>query len=181
MAREPRIYPPEKRRFLVDNLCCLTCGNTEAFSIDMRLRHQVKLGPGGLEIGLDKVPTAKLLKALKQNLYKVLDKGIYEDKPRIQCANCGQSESVDMVERVLDTCWNSGCPGCWYCGNFLDEDYVRELCADCIISKDGQVNQEDCEYSCPNSDYGLTEVMAHYGFSLEELKEQLGYSQSVVR
>lgn len=179
MPREPKIYPPGERRFLVDNLFCPSCGNTSAFSMDLRLRHKVNIRPEGMEVGLDKMPTTKLFQALQQNLYKVLDKGFLEDKPKIRCANCGESESIDLVERVMDTCWNAGCPGCWYCGNFLDEETVRELCSDCLISKDGEVTLEDCEYSCPNANYGLEEVRNHHGFSLEDLKLNLGYLQSV--
>ena len=120
MTRTPRVYAPDERRFLVDNLLCLSCGNSHAFSLDLRLRHQVKISPGGMDIGLDNVPTAKLLEALRLNLHKVVDMGFLEDKPRIRCANCGQLDSIDLLERVLDTCMNENCPGCWFCGSFLD-------------------------------------------------------------
>ena len=180
MARAAKVYPPEERRYLAENLLCPSCGNTTAFAMDLRLRHSVDIQPGGLEIGLDKVPTTKLLRALQQNLHKVLNKGFLEDRPKISCANCGESESIDLLERVMDTCWNSGCPGCWWCGNYIDKTELVELCTECIISKDGEVTLEDCECACPHYDYGLTEVMNHYGISLEGLKQDLGYSQSVV-
>ena len=176
MARAVRIYPPEERRYLAENLLCPSCGNTTAFAMDLRLRHSVDIQPGGLEVGLAPVPTTKLLRALQQNLHKVLDKGFLEEKPKISCANCGDNESVDLLERVMDTCWNSGCPGCWYCGNFIEQDQLVEMCSDCIISRDGQVTLEDCEYSCPNTDYGLDEVRTHYGLTLEGLIQNLGYS-----
>ena len=177
MARAPRIYPPEERRYIADNLICTVCGNTTGFSIDLRLRHSLSIRPGGLEIGLDRVPTEKLLKALQKNLYKVLDKGIYEDKSVIRCGNCGEAESVDIHERAMDACWNSGCPGCWWCGNFIEEKEVRELCSDCLISRNGEVDLETCEYGCPHYDYGLGAVRDHYGFSLEDLKNDLGFSR----
>ncbi len=180
MPREIKIYPPEVRRFISGNLLCPSCGNTSAFMMDLRLRHSLQIQSKGLEVSLDRVPTEKILHALALNLHKVLDKGSYEDKPRISCANCGESESIDLVERVMDTCWNAGCPGCWYCGNFIEKDQLVEMCSDCIISRDGQVTLEDCECACPHYDYGLTEVMSHYGISLEGLKQNLGYSQSVV-
>ena len=179
MPRVVRIYPPEERRYLAENLLCPSCGNTTAFAMDLRLRHSVDIQTGGLEVGLAPVPTQKLLKALEQNLHKVLDKGFLEEKPKISCANCGDNESVDLLERVMDTCWNSGCPGCWYCGQYISEEQVLEFCSDCITSNDGEVTTETCEYSCPHYDYGLTEVMSHYGISLEGLKQNLGYSQSV--
>jgi len=81
------------------------------------------------------------------------------------------------LERTVDACLNAGCPGCWYCANFLDEETVRELCGDCLISADGKVDAEHCEYGCPNFDYGLGDVRDHYGFSLEELKSELGFSR----
>ncbi|MFC1583877.1 hypothetical protein ACFL4U_04245 [Candidatus Neomarinimicrobiota bacterium] len=175
MAREPRIYPPEERRYIADNLLCTCCGNTTAYSIDLRLRHSLSLRPGGLEIGLDRLPTEKLLKALRINLHRVVDRGLYEDRPIIHCGNCGEAEAVDIHERAMDTCWNSGCPGCWWCGNYIEKEEVVQLCSDCIISKEGKVDLEDCLYSCTNYDYGLEGVREHHALSLEELKTELGY------
>ena len=179
MAREPKVYPPEVRRHVSGNLLCPSCGNTASFQMDLRLRHSLQIHSKGLEISLDRIPTKKLLKALTKNLHKVLDKGFYEDRPKIACANCGETDYIDLIERVMDTCWNSGCPGCWYCGQYISEEQVLEFCSDCITSNDGEVTTETCEYSCPHYDYGLTEVMSHYGISLEGLKQNLGYSQSV--
>ncbi len=178
MPRAVRIYPPEERRYLAENLLCPSCGNTTAFAMNLRLRHSLIVRPEGMDIGLDPVPTGKLLKALERNLHKVVDKAFLEEKPRISCANCGDNETVDLLERVIDSCWNSGCPGCWYCGQFLDEETVRTLCSDCLISRDGEIDPETCEYGCPHYDYGLGQVRDHYGFSLEELKSELGFSRS---
>lgn len=175
MARPAKIYSPDQRRNVPGNLLCPSCGNTTAFVMDLRLRHSLSIQPSGLEIGLDRVPTEKLLKALQKNLHKVLDRGFLEEKPTISCANCGDNETVDLLERVMDSCWNAGCPGCWYCANFLDEETVRELCGDCLISTDGKVDAEHCEYGCPNFDYGLGDVRDHYGFSLADLKTELAF------
>ena len=175
MTREIKVYPPELRRFISGNLLCPSCGNTAAFNMDLRLRHSLQINSIGLESSLDKVPTAKLLQALSQNLYKVLDKGFYEDKPKISCANCGETDYIDLLERVLDTCWNSGCPGCWWCGNWMDKEELLELCRECVISRNGEITLDDCGYGCPNSDHGLEQVRAHYGITLEDIKQDLGY------
>ncbi len=175
MPREIKIYPPEVRRFVSGNLLCPSCGNTTAFRMELRLRHSLQIHPKGLEISLDQIPTKKLLKALALNLHKVLDKGFYEDKPRIACANCGETDSIDLQERVMDTCWNSGCPGCWWCGSYIDKEELVNLCSDCITNKDGQVTEETCECGCPHYDYGLEEVRSHYGITMEGLLRDLGY------
>ncbi|MFC1620661.1 hypothetical protein ACFL45_12060, partial [Candidatus Neomarinimicrobiota bacterium] len=143
--------------------------------MDLRLRHGLQIQSKGLEVSLDRVPTEKLLDALALNLHKVLDKGWNEDKPRIACANCRETDYVDLIERVMDTCWNNGCHGCWWCGNYIEKDELISLCTDCITSKDGEVTHETCEYACPHSDHGLGEVMSHYSVTLEGLMQELGY------
>ena len=155
MPRAAKVYPPDERRNVPGNLLCPSCGNTTAFVMDLRLRHSLIVRPEGMDIGLDPVPTSKLLKALERNLFRVVDKAFLEEKPSISCANCGDNETVDLLERVVDSCWNAGCPGCWYCANFLDEETVRELCSDCLISRNGEVEDETCEYGCPHYDFGL--------------------------
>ena len=177
MARAVKVYPPDERRNVPGNLLCPSCGNTTAFVMDLRLRHSLTMKGEGIETGLDPVPTGKLLKALERNLFRVVDKSFLEEKPRISCANCGDNESVDLLERVVDNCWSAGCPGCWYCANFLDEETVRELCTDCLIQHNGEVDAETCGYACPNFDYGLEDVRDHYGFSLDDLKKELGFSR----
>lgn len=82
---------------------------------------------------------------------------------------------MDLHERAMDICFNSGCPGCWWCGEYIEKEEVVQLCSDCIISKEGQVDLEDCEYACPNYDYGLEGVRQHHGLTLEEMKRDLGY------
>lgn len=176
MGRKPRLYPPETRRLVEGNLLCPSCGNTTAFAMDLKLRHRVHAGAGGLEVALDEAPTRKLTQALSKNLHRVLDKGFDEDRPRIACANCGEADFVDLLERVMDTCWQSGCPGCWYCGQYIEKEELIEACTDCIVEKNGAITLEDCDYACPNADEGLEGVRAHYGITLEEIKENLGYT-----
>ena len=177
MARAARIYEPDERRLFSDNLQCVQCGNTTSFSIALRLRHKVEVTSAGMEIGLDKAKTEKVLSALQRNLYKVLDGGFYRDNPRIHCANCEEGETVDMVERILDVCWNQGCGGCWYCGNFIEKDVLIDTCTDCLVQNEGKINEEDCYYSCPHYDEGLAQVREHYGITLEGLRKQLGYRE----
>ena len=175
MARTARIYPPDGRRLIGDNLQCCGCGNTTSFSIDLRLRHKVEVTPAGIEVSLDRAKTDKVLQALQRNLPKVLDGGFYRDNPRIKCANCEEGETVDLMERIQDVCWNQGCPGCWYCGNYLDKEVVIDTCSDCLVQNEGKITEEDCLYSCPHYDEGLAQVRDHHGLSLDGLRKQLGY------
>ena len=82
---------------------------------------------------------------------------------------------MDLMERIQDICWNQGCPGCWYCGNFLEKETVIETCSDCIVQNQGQVTEDFCLTSCPHYEEGLAQVRDHHGLSLEGLKNQLGY------
>ncbi len=116
MPRIVKSWEPEVRRYISENLFCPMCGNTIAFGLEMRLKYNVESLPQGLEVGLSKDLTNKLTKALAKNLWKILDNGFENDKPRIICANCGDRYGVDMHERYVQACWESGCPGCWWCG-----------------------------------------------------------------
>ena len=49
------------------------------------------------------------------------------------------------------------------------------MCTECITEKEGEIEDEDCIYNCPNYDNGLTEVMAHFSLNLEEIKKDLNY------
>ncbi len=175
MARAARIYPPGDRRLFSDNLQCYSCGNTSAFAIDLRLRHRVEVTPAGIEVSLDRAKTDKVLQALQRNLTKVLDGGFYRDNPRIHCANCDEGETVDLVERIQDVCWNQGCAGCFYCANYIEKAELTELCSDCLVQHEGQITEEDCLYSCPHYDEGLSQVRDHHDLSLDGLRKQLGY------
>ncbi len=175
MPREIKTWPPESRRYISENLLCPQCGNTTAFAMDLRLKHLVEPNPQGLEISLSQAPTQKVLNALARNLWRVLDKGSEVCRPRIQCANCGEMDYLDLHERILDTCWQIGCPGCWWCGNWIEEDSVLELCRQCVIDREGKIDSDDCYSLCPNYDSGLGEVRNHYGLSLDQIKHDLGY------
>jgi hypothetical protein len=175
MAREPKVYPPEVRRYVSGNLLCPSCGNTDQFQMSLRLRHSIQIKSEGLEISLNPVPTKKLLKALAENLYKVLDKGYYEDQPKIACANCGETDYIDLIERVTDACWSNGCMGCFWCGNWMAKEELLDACQACIIEHEGQITEEDCYSVCGYCDNGLSEVQAHYGLTLEEIKRTVGY------
>lgn len=175
MSREAKSWAPEERRYISENLFCPLCGNTTAFSLDMRLRHEVKSHPQGLEVSLHKGRTEKLTKALARNLWKILDKGFEDDKPRIICANCGDKDHVDMHERLVQVCWESGCPGCWWCGEWLEKSELIETCQNCIMERHGKVNEDDCYSICPHYESGLEQVRSHYGLTLDELKRNLGY------
>ena len=65
--------------------------------------------------------------------------------------------------------------GCWHCGNWIDEEELLDLCTECITDKKGQITEDDCDGLCPNSDFGLREVMWHYNLTLQKIKQNLGY------
>ncbi|MEE9167913.1 MAG: hypothetical protein V3U24_10705 [Candidatus Neomarinimicrobiota bacterium] len=174
MARDARYYDPEERRYVENNLFCPFCGNSNAFSIDLKLRHKVECQSGLLNVGLDK-RVKKVLHAIENNLWRIVDKGLNEGKSVIRCANCENKEWIDLQERMLDWCWQLGCPGCWYCGNWIEKDNLIELCSECIISRGGNITDDDCSSVCPHYDDGLEQVMDHYGITLDRLKMELGY------
>ena len=175
MPRIVKSWEPETRRYIAENLFCPVCGNTTAFGLDMRLKYNVTSHPQGLEIGLSKDRTDKLTKALAKNLWKILDNGFEKEKPRIICANCGEKDQVDMHERYVQLCWESGCPGCWWCGEYIQESEVLENCQSCIVSRHGTVDEDDCYNTCEVYETGLEQVRAHYGLTLDGIKRDLGY------
>jgi hypothetical protein len=158
----------------MDNLICTYCGNTEAFSINLKLKHHILTKNGQLEVILLKAFTKRVLTVIKHNMDRLVER-CYDGKKSFYCANCDNSDSIDYHERVLDCCWNMGCPGCFYCGNWMEKDYLLETCSNCIQGREGNVDLQYCDYSCPESDNGLEAVRAHYGISLYDIKERLGY------
>ena len=175
MPRIVKSWEPEVRRYISENLFCPMCGNTTAFGLALRLKYNVENRPQGFEVALSKERTDKLTKALATNLYKILDNGFENDKPRIICANCGDKHSVDMHERYVQVCWESGCPGCWWCGEWIDKSEVAEYCQNCIVARHGSVDEDDCYNTCEHYESGLEQVRAHYGLTLDGLKRELGY------
>ena len=174
MSRTPRIYNPDERRFLEENLYCSYCGNAEAFSINLRLRHQLTSTPSGIQVELYGPFTQKVLTVINDNMERLLERG-WEGKPVFHCANCRESEGLDLQGRTWDYCSNNCCPGCFHCGNWIDKSEVVELCKECIQKRDGAIDEEDCYYQCDWYDNGLLEVLNHYGIALKDLKEELGY------
>ena len=175
MSRTPRIYNPDERRFLEENLYCSFCGNAEAFTINLKLKHQLTPVSEGLKIELYGPYTDKVLKVISNNVDRILERAWDKGKPVFHCANCGDGENLDLQGRVMDYCMNSCCPGCFHCLSWISKDEVRDLCKECIQKRDGAIDEEDCYYQCDWYDNGLLEVLDHYGVSLKGLKEELGY------
>ena len=175
MARAIKTFEPDKRTFIENSLYCSHCGNTNQWQIDMRLKHQVKCVGAGLSVTLDERQTRKILKAIENNLVNMVDKSFDNDKTVFQCANCDNSW-IDFHERVIESCLWNGCAGCFHCGNWIDEEDLMETCTDCLNERKGDVDEDYCDSGyCPESDFGLREVMDHYKTSLKEIKESLGW------
>jgi hypothetical protein len=168
--RAIKYYPPESRRFLHKNLQCIYCGNTHAFFIDLRLRHQVIIQDDSSILVEPSKATEKIFHSIAQNIGTVID----NENEVINCANCKNS-SVDIQERLLDYCWQTGCPGCDVCGSFIDKDEVIDICIDCLKENDGKIEEEECSYQCAYYDNGLEAARNHHGISFEELKREAGY------
>jgi len=174
--RNPKYYPVEERRFNVDNnLQCALCGNTTAFCIDLRLKHIVEVDTGTLVVQLQQSMAERVFDSISKNIWTMIDKAQNEGKEIIRCANCSESETIDLQDRLLDYCWQMGCPGCEVCGSYMPEEEVRELCTDCIKEHDGKITEDDCLMYCPHYDNGLLQVLEHYHLTLENLRKELGY------
>lgn len=168
--RPVKYYPPETRRYLQDNLQCIYCGNTTAFYIDLRLKQQVLINEDHSIIIESSKTTEKVFRSLVHNMDTVL----FNEHQSIHCANC-KEQGVDKQERLLDYCWQSGCPGCEVCGNYISKEELIEICTECIHEHKGIISEEDCSYRCMYYDNGLEEVRMHYDITLEELKKEAGY------
>ena len=170
MKREIKYYQPKDRRRFAENLQCLSCGNTEAFYIDLRLRQRLENHSNGQFIIDFDSKSKKIFKSISENINKLLNNG----KEVIFCANC-RDTYLDNQEALLEYCWQMGCPGCDVCGDYIDKEEVIGLCMTCIRERDGDISEEKCTEVCEHYDYGLGEVRNHYGISLERLKEEAGY------
>ena len=175
MRRSPRIYEPEERRYTENNLQCHWCGNTTGFSIDLRLKQGVEVVGEGLIVELSQNRRDRLERSLSSNILQIISKAQDSGKEILKCTNCGDGEGVDLQERIIDFCWQTGCPGCWHCGLYIDEEEVRFLCSECIREKEGAIDENDCQMVCPHYDFGLGQVRDHYNMRLEDLKEEQGY------
>ena len=175
MARQITVYEPQDRQYHEHNLYCYHCGNTTQWQIDLKLKHKVECLSSGLSVSLDELQTRKILKAIENNLVNMVDKSINDDKGVFQCANCSNSW-IDFHERTIESCLWNGCSGCFHCGNGISEEDLLETCTDCITERKGDVDEDFCDsWLCPVSDFGLREVMDHYGTTLKEIKESLGW------
>ena len=174
MVRPITVYEPEERRHTENNLFCTHCGNTHQFNMDLKLRHQVEVLAQGLTVQLEENQTGKVLKAIQDNLQKMVDKALDRDKDVFICANC-EGGMLDFHERVLESCQWTGCPGCWFCGEWMEKEDVLEMCSECITANNGDINEDDCFSLCEHYDFGLQEVWLHYGITFQSLKADLGY------
>lgn len=172
--RDAKFYEPEQRRFVPNNLYCYYCGNTNQWQIDLRLKHVVECSADGLVVGLDESRTKKIFSNLQQKIYWLLEKSCDSNKPLFRCANCNNT-NLEIQERMLDSCYGLECPGCFHCGNWMDKNWLIELCTDCIHKKNGIISEDDCHTTCEYYPDGLGEVRDHYDISLENLKFELGY------
>ena len=175
MSRTPWIYNPDERRFLEENLYCSFCGNAEAFTINLKLKHQLSPVSEGVKVELYGPYTDKVLKVISKNVDRILERAWDKGKPVFHCANCGEGEGLDLQGGVLDYCGNNCCPGCFHCQNWISKDEVLDLCKECIQKRDGAIEEDDCCYQCDWYDNGLLEVLDHYHIALKDLKEELGY------
>ena len=172
--REVKIYEPEDRRYVENNLYCQSCGNTNQWQIDLKLKYNVESSPTGLLFNLESNRTRMVLSAIENNIVQMLERSYNRSKPTFRCANCDNT-ILDFHERVLESCYYLECPGCFKCGQWIDKEWLIELCTECINEKEGKITEDDCACFCPHFPDGLGEVRDHYKISLGDLKRQLGY------
>ena len=170
----PRVFMPGERREVPGNLFCHYCGNTNQWQMDIRIRHLVNNNGDSITIEIDRTKADRLINAVERNMVRMLERSNDRIRPLFHCANCGNAE-LDTHENAIETCGYTGCPGCFSCGNFIDEDEMRELCSACISDNAGEVDEEFCYNQCPWFDYGLEDVRQHYKVTLDDLiKEAAG-------
>lgn len=166
--RDRKIFEPDERRWIEDNLYCPYCGSTNQWQFDVRLRHVIENDNGHLIIAIDPKRSDKIKHAIGSDIRRNLDEG------RFLCANC-QNEHIDYHVLYVESCLSNDCPGCFHCGNWIDKDELIELCEACINKHNGNISEDDCNVLCEHYDNGLGEVREHYGITLDDLKQQLGY------
>ena len=133
------------------------------------------MAPQGMRVELHGPFTQKVLHVIATNVDRILERGWNTGKPVFHCANCSEGEGLDLQGRVLDYCQNNCCPGCYHCQSWISKDEVVGLCTECIKKREGAIEEDDCSYQCDWYDNGLLEVLDHYGITLKDLKEKLGY------
>ena len=117
--RKVKIYEPHDRRYVENNLYCHSCGNVNQFSVDLKLKYNVESSPNGLLFNLESTRTKRILQAIEDNIYQMLERSYNREKPIFRCANC-HNATFDFHEHVLESCYYLDCPGCWHCGNYID-------------------------------------------------------------
>ena len=166
--KECRVFFPDERRDIPGNLFCHYCGNTNQWQMDIRVRHLVSINAEGIVYEIDRTKADRLINAIERNVVRMLERSNELVKPMFRCGNCGNAE-LDTHENAIETCGYTGCPGCFSCGNFIDEDEMRDLCSSCIADNSGEVDDEFCINQCPYYDYGLADVRQHHGVTLDDL------------
>ena len=166
--KKVKTYNPEQRRFIEDNFYCGFCGNTNQWQIDVKLRHIVECLSDGFSVSLDEKRAKRIANAIQGFIRRSLDEN------RFRCANCGSTE-IEYHFYYLESCWNTDCPGCFHCGNYIEKEMLIDICEDCISKHNGNITEDDCFTLCEHHDFGLSEVRYHYELSLESLKRGLGY------
>ena len=169
-----RYIDPEDRRWLEENLLCLTCGNDTYFNIDLRINHILGSEPNGISIEMDREMIDNVTNSIAENALHMIDNASWKGKPIFTCANCDDDTSVEYESRVTEICYSNACGGCWYCG-YATEDYVIDCCTSCIKSRNGKIEEDDCETVCEYADNSLRESRDHYNISFDRLKRDLGY------
>ena len=98
MCRAIKEYSPEVRRYGIENnFQCSFCGNTTAFYINLKLKHDIIINNDGcLTVGLNEKKTKHIFDSINKNIYQMIDKSQMDDKGIFFCANCQEHESVDF-------------------------------------------------------------------------------------
>ena len=153
---------------------CQFCGNTHQWQIDLKLRYEIESSPSGLLFSLEPNRTKRILSAIENNVYNMLVKSYYQEKPIFRCANCDNT-TLDIHELIIENCYFLECPGCFHCDQWITKEWMIELCSECIRDKQGMVDEDYCSIYCPHFENGMAEVREHYTLSLGDIKRQLGY------
>jgi hypothetical protein len=165
--RQVKYFPAEKRRYVSNNLQCEICGNTECFTFNLKLRHKLKIdSKGNLVVSTDAKTKSMMENALKNN-HDLMEKDL------IHCTNCTDGY-VDFQERLLNWCFERGCPGCSTCASYIDKEELLAICTECIRDRNGEIKEDDCSSICPVYEEGFESVRQHYDITLAEIKEEAG-------
>ena len=169
-----RYIDPEDRRWLENNLLCLSCGNDTFFSIDRRINHILGSEPSGISIEMDRQMIDNVTKSIAENALHMIDNASWKGKQLFTCANCDDDSSIEYEPRVAEICYSNACGGCW-CHGYPEKDYVLDCCGECIKKRDGRIYDDECETVCEYAENSLRESREHYSIDRTRLKAELGY------